>query len=240
MLATRMKMAASNTGDNFYALKVLSYSPIAYWRLNESSGIVATDSSGNGYNGTYANVSVGASTFEDGAACPTFDGSSSYVDIYSAGFDTAWDKDEYTLMCWFKHSGTWNDGNNRDAIYMAVDSSNRVYIRKSSVAAGQARVTADRNGTEFQRGISTTSNDWLFYAQTVSVLADAFKAYQDGVNFGGTLSSLTAWVGALSSATTLIGARSQAGTGVFNGQIAHIAILPLLNAAAILDLNTTS
>lgn len=38
-----------------YRAEVLSDSPIAYWRLNELSGLTAADSSGNGHNATYLN-----------------------------------------------------------------------------------------------------------------------------------------------------------------------------------------
>jgi len=44
-----------------YASTVLSDSPLAYYKLGETSGTVATDSSGQGKNGTYVNgVSLGA------------------------------------------------------------------------------------------------------------------------------------------------------------------------------------
>ena len=44
---------------DFYSNKILSLSPTAYWRLNESSGTTATDSSGNGNNGTYISTASG-------------------------------------------------------------------------------------------------------------------------------------------------------------------------------------
>src|SRR4051812_1334419 len=38
---------------SYYSSAVLALSPIAYYRLGESSGTTAADSSGNGLNGTY-------------------------------------------------------------------------------------------------------------------------------------------------------------------------------------------
>jgi hypothetical protein len=47
-----------------YDQEVLADSPVAYWRLDETSGTVAHDSSGNGLNGTYS----GAITFGQAGA----------------------------------------------------------------------------------------------------------------------------------------------------------------------------
>ncbi len=43
-----------------YSSVVLADGPLAYWRLGESSGTVAADSSGNGYNGTYVSCTQGS------------------------------------------------------------------------------------------------------------------------------------------------------------------------------------
>ena len=49
MLAHRVMMA----GRRAYADEVMADSPAAYWKLDETSGTTAADSSGNGNNGTY-------------------------------------------------------------------------------------------------------------------------------------------------------------------------------------------
>lgn len=50
-----------------YAETVLSDSPLAYYKLNETSGPTMVDSSGNGYNGTFSSVSYGQSELVVGA-----------------------------------------------------------------------------------------------------------------------------------------------------------------------------
>lgn len=47
-------VAGGGAGGSQFAAEILADSPLLYWRLGESSGTVATDSSGNGRNGTYA------------------------------------------------------------------------------------------------------------------------------------------------------------------------------------------
>lgn len=71
-----------------YSEAVLDDNPIGYWRLGETSGSTAIDSSGNGLHGTYhGGVGLG----EPGASqtnadfAVSFDGSNAYVDGELAG-----------------------------------------------------------------------------------------------------------------------------------------------------------
>jgi len=68
-----------------YASEVLADSPTAYWRLDETSGSTAADSSGNGNTGTYTGSpslgATGALAFETPNLATDFDGSNDYVDL---------------------------------------------------------------------------------------------------------------------------------------------------------------
>jgi hypothetical protein len=55
--------AAAAAGGGGYAAAILADSPAVYWKLNETSGTTATDSSGNGRHGTFQ----GGPTFSQGA-----------------------------------------------------------------------------------------------------------------------------------------------------------------------------
>ena len=67
-----------------YASTVLSDAPLAYWRLDETSGTVAHDSSGNGndatYTGGFTQGSPGA-LIGDTDTAATLDGTTGYVDV---------------------------------------------------------------------------------------------------------------------------------------------------------------
>jgi hypothetical protein len=61
-----------------YSSTVLADSPVAYYRMNETSGTTAMDSSGHGYNGTYGgSVSLGGPGLVPGDAAPIFPGGGS-------------------------------------------------------------------------------------------------------------------------------------------------------------------
>lgn len=58
--------------------------PVAYWRLGESSGTNAADSSGNGLNGTYTGgVTLGqpGALVDDANTAVAFNGSTGYVTV---------------------------------------------------------------------------------------------------------------------------------------------------------------
>jgi hypothetical protein len=58
-----------------YSGTVLADAPVAYYRMNETSGTTAADSSGHGYNGTYgSSVALGGAGLVPGDTAPTFPG----------------------------------------------------------------------------------------------------------------------------------------------------------------------
>jgi hypothetical protein len=67
-----------------YSAEVLADSPVGYWRLGESSGTNAADSSGNSRDGTYSGSPTLAQTgllTGDADKSVSFDGSDDYVDL---------------------------------------------------------------------------------------------------------------------------------------------------------------
>lgn len=100
MLMTRMLSAARGLT---YAQTVLEDGPVGFWPLDETSGTVANDLSGNGYNGTYEDTyTLGSAPLVLGYPSALFAGGSAsavFVGDVAAlvGISTAW-----TLECWFK------------------------------------------------------------------------------------------------------------------------------------------
>jgi len=66
-----------------YAQEVLADNPLAYYRLDETSGITAFDSSGNARHGVYSGVALGGTGAVPSNAAAGFNGTSSYVDLSS-------------------------------------------------------------------------------------------------------------------------------------------------------------
>lgn len=91
--------AATST---LYRSIVLANNPKAYWPLQEQSGTVATDLSGNNYNGTYlGNVSLAQTTTvqSQSVKAAAFDGSTAYVDIPALSYNNL---SSGTLSVWVK------------------------------------------------------------------------------------------------------------------------------------------
>jgi YD repeat-containing protein len=92
-----------------YVGTVLADGPVGYWRLGETSGTTASDSSGNGNNGTYLNgVSLGAAgaipDIADKAA--SFDGVDDYVQVPNSA---ALNPTRVSVEAWVKsNTSTWN------------------------------------------------------------------------------------------------------------------------------------
>lgn len=85
-----------------YRDEVLADSPLAYWRLAESSGTTMVDSSGNGHNGTYVNSPAlgAASLIADNDTAVDFDGISDYANVpYGAWADLT---SEVTVEAWIR------------------------------------------------------------------------------------------------------------------------------------------
>lgn len=86
-----------------YSSEVLADSPFIYLHLNETSGTVAADSSGNGHNGTYngtVTLNQAGVVHDSGDAAVTLDGSTGYVSCPSTGVPTG--NNPWTQEAWFK------------------------------------------------------------------------------------------------------------------------------------------
>jgi hypothetical protein len=83
--ATNDADAAAVEAGATYSQVVLSDAPLAYWRVDETSGLVAHDITGNGYDATYVGGStLGASgaLVGDSDTAVTLDGNTGYLDAH--------------------------------------------------------------------------------------------------------------------------------------------------------------
>lgn len=82
-LTTYLVDRAANEG--LYRELVLSHGPVAYWRLDETSGSAAADETGNGHDGTYVDTPTldQSGVMRDGSGSPSvdFDGANEYVSV---------------------------------------------------------------------------------------------------------------------------------------------------------------
>jgi hypothetical protein len=209
-------------------LKLFGSSIIAYWPLWEMGGTIAADVSPNARNGTYTGVDFGYAGIGDGKKAPYFDGANDYVDIYSAGFNGAFNGDEGTYLMWIKpvDSSIWTDGANHYALYFASDSgTNQIRLYKATT---NGLLLLRRYGGAVSQMVSLSSEsftNWNHFAFSWSVSNDRCRGYKNGVKQGADQTGLSAWAGSLLTTSQNIGATGATHTTPWNGWIVHVLIL---------------
>lgn len=225
-LARRAVLTPQGAFGANYLARVLATNPISIRPLNEGSGSIIYDKSGNGYNGTYTGVTWEGTVPPMGGQAPRWDGALDYGNVYSAGFGSAFDFDEFTIMLWLKMSSgaVWSDGVFRTALSFYRNGSNQINLWKES---GSAKIGFQRVGDGTSK-VTTSGNlsytDWFSIAISVSIggggllNAGDLRAYINGVQVGSTITGNIAAVGSgLNSARVLLGAANQTPENVHDG-----------------------
>jgi hypothetical protein len=215
-------------GGLTYDGKVLGTSPIAYWPLWETSGLVANCLVNSAQNGTYTGVTLGQPGIGDGNTAPFFDGTNDFVSIFSAAFNLAFNGSEGTYAGWFKvaNAGVWTDGTTRYTFVLLQDVTDRIYGSRIGGINNQINHIYAAGGVTKTRGVAGLSFiNWMHWAITWSAAADEMKTYLNGIQQGATLNGLGVWAGGpLDPTQTLIGARTNAPATLWHGYAAHNAV----------------
>ncbi|WP_336207706.1 LamG-like jellyroll fold domain-containing protein [Nonomuraea sp. LPB2021202275-12-8] len=97
----QQSVAAQPGGLSAYDELVLSHGPAAYWRLSHPSHGTETDRAGNGYKGTFHNVTSSVQLpNRDGAS--VFNGSSGYFEVPNAGKFHISTTGKFTVEAWIR------------------------------------------------------------------------------------------------------------------------------------------
>lgn len=214
-------------GAPSYADKILSMFSAsdvgAFWPLTAD----ATDAGPNGFNGSATAVTFNSAAGPKDATAPLFDGSTSFINIYSAALNTAWKAAiaEGTLMIWGKvsNTSTWSEAAIRALISFTAASTNRVRIYKSSSPASRlwsAECVFNNTNDSYYTAMST--GNWFHAAGTWSVSNDRVLGYVDGsliTAAGGTV--LGTWAGDLNAALTTIGSSTNVPGEVWPGYLMY-------------------
>lgn len=205
-----------------YTNKVLALSPIAYWPMAEASGSVALDASGNGRTGAYTAVTLGQAGIGDGRTAASFNGTTSFLNIYSASLAAAFSATAGTMALWLKYNGTVNDGVTRRVMQLRVDANNRIFF---------AKITDGRYGFDYIAGGTTSAvttgaltSNYTHWALTWDKGADQVKAYVNGVQLGTTQTGLGIFAGSLSATECTVMAGNTTPIELTNGVGAHAAL----------------
>ena len=235
--------AARGAGVDYIA-KVLTYSPIAYWPLNETSGTAAVCQVNAAQNGTYARnvTTMGTGTgIGDGGTAPDFDGTNDFVDIFSVTLNSVFNGAEGTINIWAKVSGAgvWTDSTNRTFVRIgSSNTTNYMRILKTTTNSQIQFIRKANNVNEVVNGTSSNTG-WLSWSLTWSVGADQVIAYIGGAPVGSPVTSLNAYSGALLNTITCIGSNNTTPNLAWDGYLAHAAVFgSALNSTQIADLAT--
>lgn len=225
-----LRLGAGGAGGADYGAKVLGYSPIAYWKLDETAGTTAVCSVNAAQSGTYVGATVGQ-TVTDAAGvsfvCPLFDGINNYVNLYTAALNTAFNPSEGTWAAWIRvfNVGVWTDGSTRRAATLgnALGGSNASYTLVGKDANNLLRYQyAAGNVVETINSAGRTEIAWMHVAITWSVTGDVVNTYLDGLLVGSS-GTLGVWVGKLANNAAVAGDTSTAAITPWHGWVSNMA-----------------
>ena len=207
---------------------------ISYWPLWDASGTgVVNLASLRGMPAAVgipaaesSNVTLAQPGIGDGKTAMLFNGTSSYVNIYSAELASAFNGAEGTLLVWTKvtNADVWADGTVRRLATLSTDGQNHIHLYK--LATGE--LTFVRRGSNLNRYTSTavhTAVGWLSIGCAWSIAGNYLLIYVNGVSAGSASTCAGAWVGALAADTTVIGSAAVAiPERVWGGYSQHVAL----------------
>jgi len=226
-----------------YMNKILGYSPVAYWPMNESEGSVALNAVGDpDLNGTYTAVSLANNAGPDGQLAPLFDGVTSFLDVFSAELNTVlqgWDTG--TIAGWIRveNAGVWTDATTHRFFIMLADANNYSILQ----TGGDGNMDVLRRcGSITAMNLSESlgnSTDWIHVAFTWNQSADVSSVLADGLPLGAEGDGGGPWVGDIEADRAVIGASNHAPDLPWDGWLAHWAVWDVTRTPAqILDMAT--
>jgi len=201
-------------GDGMtYADKVLLYSPIGYWKLDESSGTDVLDSSGNAFHGTESGITWSADGIGDGNTAALFDGNNDYADVFGAGLAAAWNTTQGTLLAWFYNTDA-ELGLRMVASFDEADAGDYAQIYQSSTQRGGVKL-----GGNSEASAAGVTNAWRAIALAWNVTGNVRRFSIDGETKAASAATLS---GVLDLAHAWIGRRNDG--RYWKGRIAHVAV----------------
>jgi hypothetical protein len=165
-----------------YADVVLAKNPVAFWRLNETSGTTMVDASGNGHDGTYTSVALGATGVGiNSDKAGTFNGTSSKSLVPD---DSAFNLLNFTVEAWMRLVAP-TAGDLR--VMNQQDGSNYWLLHLNQVSPGDYQLTAwySLDGVNnVHRGPNLNDGGFHHIAITRDTVNDLLTFYVDGAQAG--------------------------------------------------------
>jgi len=197
----------SETPSAFW-LRYFGSSVIRYWPLDDALGATtAHDISGNAASGTVTAVTFGQTGANGVQTSALFSGATDRIDIYSAAWNTIFDRTKGTAMFRFKmaNAGIWTDGELRVGLEIRTDGNNALHLAKNT-PNNDLQCAYHANATFRTCDFTCSDLLWHHLAITWSQAANEWRAYLDGVLGAGLPQTIGTWsAGALDASTNNIG-----------------------------------
>lgn len=231
MVAARALMGACGGVSSAGPLDeaILAQSPYGYWKLDETSGTTATDSSGNGRHGTYSGTyTLAAVAGPDGADYPTFGGGRVTIadnDVWSLGASSG-------LTILVMHRPTSITGASRRFLMAKGAAGNYEWeLTINEDFGGQLKAwmfsSAGSNRAEGRHNSAgLTAGAWnMFIARYQNnSTSPGIELYSNSDTNGVTPIAWTGSPYANGTASLLIGHRGDNGASAYSGQLAQVAV----------------
>lgn len=194
-------------GNASYASVVLAHKPVAFYRLNETAGILAHDASGHGNTGTLqGGVRLNQRGMGTGTAAMAFDGSTGYIENTAVTLDL--NTSAITLEVWFKLTGSESS----ECLLISVEA----YKCGLGIQSGEIKFWLDGFASPLAK--APTDRQWHHLAGVLTSGGDSTRTvYCDGQAIGTDTSGSTLAVSALRLA-------HDAGSNYFLGHLAGAAL----------------
>ena len=224
----------SRLGFN-YRDRVRSVMPEAlygYWPLDSRDGSTTMlDWSRQANHGTAAAVTLNHGRSAVERKCPLFDGSTSYIDVYSSALNTDFGASVGTAMAWFRclDAGVYGDSTKRRILTIGAHATTNVIILEKTVTANTFDLTYVANSTTdkvsptiYDPGTYDTKWHQLVLGWDITTNNKVY-GYVDG-ELSSTSSTLGTWSGALLSTACVIGSSATTAADVWSGWISDVAL----------------
>ncbi|MBW1799389.1 MAG: PEP-CTERM sorting domain-containing protein [Deltaproteobacteria bacterium] len=196
-----------------YSAAVLADNPYAYWKLDDVSGGIATDSSGHGFDGAlYGNVAIDNMGAFEGSNAFDFDGAGDFIEITSGTWGGG---SALTIEAWYHVDHLSNDF---QAIVSSLDSGEFAHLQLNEGGNVVGYVNGGGGVVALDIIPETPINEWFHVTLVLSTGNSSI--YLNGVEFD---SSSTSFSNIFSTDTIRIGSGHQGGR-FFNGSIDDVAV----------------
>lgn len=218
-----------------YARKLINLfgqsSVLGLWPLDEASGSIAYDVSGNNRHASYSGPTLANAAGPRGKPAPLFDGVNDYVNLYSASLDAAFNKSACTMLIWSKvlNADVWSDASNDFAFSLYYNTTNYARLIKLNTT-GNFQIFCYFDSVAKAFTVATGSpTTWFHAGLTWDNAADQVKGFFNGAQIGSTLTGMGVMAANPISTGYVIAGQVAGGGTTWNGWLAYAL---LLNRAA--------